>query len=108
MASESRTRDQRVAVAAAWLKVNCPFEDHRLHDCLFLEIVPAVLPKPQESHELYLMNLDDEWDCTEFEEAFKRMKSERARTEGELTRLTAIATAIYQRPKAASTRKIDG
>jgi hypothetical protein len=67
MASESKTREQRVAVAAAWLKVNCPFEDPRLHDCLYLEIVPAV-PLMKRIY------LDDEWDCSEFEEAFKRMK----------------------------------
>ena len=74
MASDQKTREQRVAVAAAWLKVNCPFEDQRLHSCLYLEILPAVPPKWEESYLTSRICLDEEWDCSEFEEAFKRMK----------------------------------
>jgi hypothetical protein len=73
MASEQKTRDQRIAVAAAWLKANSPFDDKRLQDCLHLEIVPAA-PDWKESWLTSRIYLEEEWDCSEFEEAFKRMK----------------------------------
>lgn len=82
MAAENRTRKQRVAVAAAWMKPWCPFgkgvEEERLRRCLLLEIVPGsghAGPKAVD-REVYAgsrFDWEEEWDCGEFAEAWKAM-----------------------------------
>ncbi|KAF2276335.1 uncharacterized protein EI97DRAFT_35704 [Westerdykella ornata] len=84
MAAENRTRKQRVAVAAAWMRPWCPFandlEEEKLRRCLLLEIVPGS-PGPgsrgegkDEEEDEYRgsrFEPEEEWDCGEFAEAWK-------------------------------------
>ncbi len=76
-AVENKTRAQRVAIAANWMKIRCPWRNLRLRDCLHLELDP---PKKISKAELEGSSFDpeetfeEEWDCTEFIEAFELMK----------------------------------
>ncbi|ORY15258.1 hypothetical protein BCR34DRAFT_558945 [Clohesyomyces aquaticus] len=91
MASDLKTREQRVALAVTWMKTNCPFESNRVRGCLHLEIMPAIeVPDSEEEEETIETRVarirarvaeltgrtlfDEDWDCTEFSEAFERMK----------------------------------
>lgn len=74
MASEQKTREQRVALAASWMKPRCPFETERLRCCLHLELVPAG-GLSKDAYEGARFLPEDEWDCSEFAEAFERMKA---------------------------------
>jgi hypothetical protein len=73
MASEHKTREQRISVAAAWLKVKCPFSSEKLRQCLQLEIVPSSR-RSKTAYEGSRFEPEDEWDCSEFAEAFEQMK----------------------------------
>ncbi|KAH8725819.1 hypothetical protein GQ44DRAFT_706574 [Phaeosphaeriaceae sp. PMI808] len=70
-----KTRAQRVALAAQWLKPRCPWKDEKLHACLMLRL-PAV-----SNEDLKESNWDSNevdatcWDSSEFEDAFQLMKS---------------------------------
>ncbi len=84
-----KTREQRVALAANWLRYKCPIENERLRKVLLVEVVPRTrAPKKKVEKEEYVgsrfepeddeeeQNEEDEgWDCTEFAEAFKLTKS---------------------------------
>ncbi|KAF2466148.1 uncharacterized protein BDR25DRAFT_79743 [Lindgomyces ingoldianus] len=92
LASELKTREQRVSLAATWMRSHSPFESDRLQKCLHLEIVPSGLDTPkastgEESIESRVARIkarvaeltgnflpEEDWDCTEFAEAFERMK----------------------------------
>lgn len=73
MASGQKTREQRIALAAAWLKVKCPFANERLRRCLQLDIVPPAVSSKY-MYKGSRFDPEDEWDCSEFAEAFKKMK----------------------------------
>jgi hypothetical protein len=62
LASDLKTREQRIVVAASWMAAQCPFENEKLRKCLHLEIMPA---SSFSAHE---------WDPAEFTEAFELMK----------------------------------
>jgi hypothetical protein len=75
IAGNHKTREQRVALAAGWLRVMCPFGDEpRLRECLRMEIVPTG-GLPEIMYEGSRFYEEDEWDCEEFAEAFVKMKS---------------------------------
>ncbi|KAF2252152.1 hypothetical protein BU26DRAFT_561919 [Trematosphaeria pertusa] len=73
---EQKTREQRIDLAARWLKVNCPLAGTRLRDCLRLEIMPSAGFSKDEYKGSWFFPEDDEdeWDYTEFAEAFDMMK----------------------------------
>ncbi|KAH7355808.1 hypothetical protein BKA66DRAFT_575148 [Pyrenochaeta sp. MPI-SDFR-AT-0127] len=84
-AVEHKTRAQRVALAANWMKPRCPFENERQRQCLQLELVPSSRQQkvsldeykgsrfaPEEDED---EDMEQEWDCTEFTDAFELMKS---------------------------------
>ena len=73
MGSERKTRGQRVATAATWLKAKCPFSDERLRECLQLEIIPT-RSIAKELYEGSRFSFEDEWDPSEFTEAFDMMR----------------------------------
>lgn len=73
LASDQKTREQRVVLAASWMAAKCPFENERLRKCLHLEIMPAS-GLSKEAFEASRFSPEDEWDCTEFSEAFEQMK----------------------------------
>jgi hypothetical protein len=78
-----KTKEQRIALAAQWLRTRCPIDNDRLRTCLQLEFVPT----RGLSKEHGLSNEDfrgsrfapdedeDDWDHTEFRDAFQLMKS---------------------------------
>ena len=71
-----KTAERRIELAAEWMLERCPLEDERLHECLHLELVP---PPGSISKEEYAGSRfapdDEEWDYTEFENAFELMKA---------------------------------
>lgn len=79
-----KTREQRVALAANWLRYKCPIEDERLKKVLLIEVVPRKTAKRKVEKEDYVGSRFepeeddeegvDEWDCTEFAEAFQLTK----------------------------------
>jgi hypothetical protein len=69
LASDLKTREQRVVLAASWMAAKCPLENEQLRKCLYLEIMPA----SGFSKEAYA-GYENEWDPAEFAEAFDRMK----------------------------------
>jgi hypothetical protein len=75
---KQKTREQRVALGAAWLKEKCPFPDDndRLRKCLQLEVVPTAAA----SRSYYASGGADIgsrwWDMSEFSEAFTKMRSD--------------------------------
>ncbi|CAI6340937.1 unnamed protein product [Periconia digitata] len=75
MMVERKTSEQRIEMAALWLRANCPMEDERLRDMLHMEIMPA---KDQQGLDGLRFAVEDdngnEWDYTEFASAFERMK----------------------------------
>ncbi|KAF2658900.1 hypothetical protein K491DRAFT_713149 [Lophiostoma macrostomum CBS 122681] len=81
IASERKTREQRVVLAVNWLRVKCPFPDERLRKCLQLEIVAptgaafGVSDLSRDAYDGSRFLPGDEWDLTEFSEAFARAKS---------------------------------
>lgn len=73
ISSLQKSRVERVALAAGWLQSRCPIADERLRDCLQLEVIR----KPSIAKELYEGSrffFEEEWDPTEFAEAFNLMK----------------------------------
>lgn len=74
MASDQKTRDQRISLAAAWLKIKCPLELEKLRHCLQLEIVPAA-GYMKDDYEGSRFSTEEEWDSSEFTEAFEKMKA---------------------------------
>ena len=76
-AVENKTTEQRVALAAAWMETMCPFESERLRRCLKLELVPpaGVIAKQDFEGSRFAPDEDEEeWNYTEFADAFERMK----------------------------------
>lgn len=71
-----KTADRRIELAAEWMLQRCPIDDDRLRDSLHLELVP---PPGSISKEEYAGSRfapdDEEWDYTEFENAFELMKA---------------------------------
>jgi hypothetical protein len=74
IASEQKTPEQRIALAAAWLKAKCPFGSERLRKCLELEIIPSAATIAKEAYEGSRFEEEEGWDCSEFAAAFKKMK----------------------------------
>lgn len=82
-AVENKTRAQRVALAANWMKPRCPLENERLRACLQLELVPpsgsSKVAKDDYKGSRFAPEEDEdeeqEWDCTEFRDAFELMKT---------------------------------
>jgi hypothetical protein len=74
LASGSMTREQRVIHAASWMVAKCPFENERLRKCLHLEMMPAAGFSKETYEGSRFMPDEDEWDPTEFTEAFEQMK----------------------------------
>lgn len=76
-AVEQKTRQQRIALAARWLKNNCPIRDERLLKVLRLEIQPSAGSSKMETKGSRFC-LDDEyedgWELSELKEAFDLMK----------------------------------
>lgn len=68
--------ERRIELAAEWMLERSPLEDERLRDCLHLELEP---PPGSISWEEYAGSRfapdDEEWDYTEFENAFELMKA---------------------------------
>ncbi|KAF2733556.1 hypothetical protein EJ04DRAFT_605281 [Polyplosphaeria fusca] len=74
MSSDNKTREQRVRIAAGWLKSLCVFQNDRLRKCLHLEILPY--SKKEYEYSKFAPEVDEmEWDCREFGEAFELMKT---------------------------------
>jgi hypothetical protein len=76
-AVENKTAEQRVALAAAWMAARCPFGSERLRECLRLEVVPpaGVIYKQEFEGSRFAPDEDEEeWDYTEFADAFEMMK----------------------------------
>ncbi|KAF1994887.1 hypothetical protein P154DRAFT_612478 [Amniculicola lignicola CBS 123094] len=93
MASDRKTREQRVSIAAAWMKARCPFQDEHLRQCLHLEIMPAS-DFTKESYEGSSFAPEDEWDHAEFTEAFEKMRSE-----GPVLQAGTPESPLYYRPR---------
>jgi hypothetical protein len=70
------TAERRIELAAEWMLKKSPLADERLRDCLHLELVP---PLGSISREEYAGSRfapdEDDWDYTEFENAFELMKT---------------------------------
>jgi hypothetical protein len=73
MASKHKTREQRIKLAATWLKIKCPFNSEKLRQCLQLEIVPSTR-RSKDAYAGSRFEPEEEWDCSEFGEAFEQMK----------------------------------
>ncbi len=72
----NKTREQRVDLVAGWMGQLCSWEDERLRAILHLEMVPSpVLSRDEYDRSRFIPEEDHVWDCTEFAEAFERMKS---------------------------------
>lgn len=71
-----KTADRRIELAAEWMLERTKFADERLRDCLHLELEP---PPGSISREEYAGSRfapdEEEWDYTEFENAFELMKA---------------------------------
>ncbi|KAF2257642.1 hypothetical protein CC78DRAFT_549769 [Lojkania enalia] len=72
--SEQKTREQRISLAASWMRLRCPFENQQLRDCLHLEIMPFAVPNREDYEGSQFLPEDEDWDHSEFAEAFERMK----------------------------------
>jgi hypothetical protein len=74
----NKTKEHRIALAVNWLKPRCPLSNERLRKCLKLELhMPfTALSKEDFKGSRFALDEDeeDEWDCTEFAEAFQVMK----------------------------------
>ncbi|KAF2678598.1 hypothetical protein K458DRAFT_446366 [Lentithecium fluviatile CBS 122367] len=67
-AFEHKTKEQRIALAARWLRTNCPMRDEHLHQVLRLEIQPAA--GLIEGSWFFPEEYEDEWDGSEFAQAW--------------------------------------
>lgn len=79
MNARHKTRDQRIALAASWMKLRCPWEHEALRRCLRLDIEslpPSKLSKEEYEGSRFAPDEDDDtsWDSSEFTEAFQLMK----------------------------------
>lgn len=71
-----KTAERRIELAAEWMLERCPLEDERLRDCLHLELVPPLGSISKEEYAGSRFAPDEEdWDYTEFENAFELMKA---------------------------------
>lgn len=70
-----KTAERRIELAAEWMLERSPLKDERLRDCLHLELVPppGSIFKWEYAGSRFAPDEDD-WDCTEFENAFELMK----------------------------------
>jgi hypothetical protein len=76
-AVENKTVEQRIALAATWMGARCPFGSEQLRKCLRLELVPpaGVISKQEfQGSRLAPDEDEEEWDYTEFADAFEMMK----------------------------------
>lgn len=70
-----KTAERRIELAAEWMLERCPLEDERLRDCLHLELLPPPGSMTKEEYAGSRFAPDEEdWDYTEFENAFELMK----------------------------------
>lgn len=76
-ANRSNSKERRIEIAAQWLQGRCPIEDDRLRACLRLELKPppAVLKEDTAGSRFADDDDEDEWDYTEFADAFRLMSS---------------------------------
>ncbi|KAF2188918.1 hypothetical protein K469DRAFT_702609 [Zopfia rhizophila CBS 207.26] len=74
LAQEGKTREQRIYIGATWLKPRCPLQSDRLRMCLRLEIMPSG-GLVQDDYKGSRFAPEDEWDYSEFAEAFEKMKN---------------------------------
>lgn len=82
-ANRNNSREQRVELAAQWLKARCPIDDDRLRACLRLELKPppGIAKEDYEGSRFAGDDENDEdededdWDYTEFADAFRLMSS---------------------------------
>ncbi|KAF2706029.1 hypothetical protein K504DRAFT_414171 [Pleomassaria siparia CBS 279.74] len=116
LSSDQKTREQRVAYAASWLAIKCPWEDERLRKLLHLEIMPAS-GLSKEAFEGSRFAPEDKWDWTEFADAFERMKSMSVTVPAPKddhvmssigSRLSQVATTILAIRDAGQSRSIGG
>lgn len=71
----NKTREQRVALAATWMQPRCSLEDERLRRCLHLEVLPPPgCLRDQYAGSRFVPDDDEDWDVTEFADAFQLMK----------------------------------
>ena len=77
LAWENKTREQRISLAAAWMRAKCSFANDRMREVLHLELVPApsILKDELVGSRFILEEDDDEWSPEEFYEAFEKMKT---------------------------------
>lgn len=76
LAAHQKTKEQRIALAARWLAINCPMKDVKLRQSLHLEIVPSTsLLKENFEGSRFTMEEDADWDGSELAEAFQEMKN---------------------------------
>jgi hypothetical protein len=72
----NKTREQRVDLVASWMGQMCVWEYERLRRILHLEMVPSPgLSRDEYVGSRFVPEDEDTWDCTEFSDAFDRMKS---------------------------------
>ncbi|KAF3037245.1 hypothetical protein E8E12_006589 [Didymella heteroderae] len=71
-----RTADRRIELAAEWMLERTRFPDERLRDCLHLELEPSPGSISREEYAGSRFAPDEEeWDHTEFANAFELMKA---------------------------------
>ncbi|KAF1933267.1 uncharacterized protein M421DRAFT_51966 [Didymella exigua CBS 183.55] len=71
-----RTADRRIELAAEWMLERTKFPDERLRDCLHLELEPSPgsISKEEYAGSRFAPD-EEEWDYTEFGNAFELMKA---------------------------------
>jgi hypothetical protein len=71
-----KTKEQRIALAARWLGINCTMKDERLRQVLHLEILPSsgLTKEAFEGSRFHYIEEEDDYDGTELAQAFQQMK----------------------------------
>ncbi|KAF2633076.1 hypothetical protein BU25DRAFT_329375 [Macroventuria anomochaeta] len=71
-----KTAERRIELAAEWMLERSPLTDERLRDCLHLELVPppGIISREEYAGSRFAPD-EEEWDYTEFENAFELMKA---------------------------------
>lgn len=69
--SGRKTKEQRVALAASWLRASCPIRDERLRRILRLEIQPAITSEAElKGSWFFPEEEEDVWDGSELAQAW--------------------------------------
>lgn len=100
---KNKTPEQRINLAANWMRTRCPLEDTRLRESLQLDLVlPTILSKVDYPGSKFAPDEDEDeeeqWDPAEFTEAFERMKR-LGDTSGQ-----SSSVYVYAVPKAQESR----